>query len=208
MRRSVLAGTTFIFAAAVVAASDVAASPSGYVYLAVGGGTLGSGCTDATPCPPHVRVFDAATGEVVVTIPLPSGAVPEGMALSHDGSHLYVSGRSATAGGAASLTVIDARHHTAIASYALGANDFGELAVRGNDSRVHIMGRSSPPMGTPVPPTDCTRSHGWCGTTWTASRALGVGSSWCRIPDCVRRVIHHGYTRMDTESSSITDARS
>ena len=151
MRRSVLAGTTFIFAAAVVAASDVAASPSGYVYLAVGGGTLGSGCTDATPCPPHVRVFDAATGEVVVTIPLPSGAVPEGMALSHDGSHLYVSGRSATAGGAASMTVIDARHHTAIASYALGANDFGELAVRGNDSRVYIMGRSSPPTGTPVP---------------------------------------------------------
>jgi DNA-binding beta-propeller fold protein YncE len=123
-----------------IAALMVPAAPaeaSGFVYT-----------VDVLPCSPlqnpppgcqlnptfRVVVVDADTGLVVTRITLPPVTRPVGMALSPNGTHLYVAGNDIV--GAGMLTVIDARHHTLTGTLPLGRAAAGGLAVSGDDSRV------------------------------------------------------------------------
>jgi DNA-binding beta-propeller fold protein YncE len=124
----------------VVSTSRAHASSSGYVYVAM----RAAACAQPTPCaPPQVLVFDGATAQIVTSIDLPVHTAPAGIAMSPDGAHLYVSTVGVEFGASTSLTVIDARRHTWLATHPLAAHQFGELAVRHDDSRVYVMGRSA-----------------------------------------------------------------
>src|SRR6476619_5898930 len=73
---------------ALTGATASSASPSGYVYVAVSA----AACAQASPCAaPQVVVVDAATTEVVTRIDLPVHTSPSGIAISPDGTRLYVS---------------------------------------------------------------------------------------------------------------------
>jgi DNA-binding beta-propeller fold protein YncE len=111
------------------------ASPSGYVYVAV----PAASCAQASPCAlPQVLVVDAATAEVATRIDLPVHTVPPGIALSPDGTRLYVSNFGAEFGAFTSLTVIDARHHVVLKTFSLPLS--GPLAVGPKAERVFLLG--------------------------------------------------------------------
>src|SRR5258708_6162876 len=115
--------------------APASASPAGYVYVAVPAPVC-----SATPCPgPQVLVLDGATALLVTAIDLPAQTSPRGLAMSPDGAHLYVSNLGVPWGAANSMSVVDARRHKLIATHPLGPNDWGRLAVRGDDSRVYLM---------------------------------------------------------------------
>jgi DNA-binding beta-propeller fold protein YncE len=124
---------------AVFAMVDVtvsAASSSGYVYVTV----AASACAQASPCAsPRVLVVDAATAEVATSIDLPVHTAPRGIAISPDGTRLYVSNFGAEFGAANSLTVIDARHNVLVSTVSLSSAQYGRLAVGADPSRVFLL---------------------------------------------------------------------
>lgn len=127
MIRSLLVTLLVLLMVGAAAAVEAAA----FVYVAV----PPPACAVVSPCdPPVVFVVDTASGAVVKRFFLPIHTTPEGIAISPNGAHVYVSNRAADGFGQTSLTVIDARRHTLVASYAIGAA--GKLAIRGDDSRV------------------------------------------------------------------------
>jgi hypothetical protein len=117
-----------------VHATASSASPSGYVYVAV----AASACEQPSPCaPPRVVVLDAATAEVVTSINLPVHTSTRGVAISPDGTRLYVSNFGAEFGASTSLTVIDARHNVLLRTVNLAQS--GRLAVGSDPTRVFML---------------------------------------------------------------------
>jgi hypothetical protein len=113
------------------------ASPGGYVYVAVSA----AACAQASPCaPPRVLVVDAASAEVAASIDLPVHTTPRGIAISPDGTRLYVSNFGAEFGASTSLTVIDARHNVALTTFNLPSAQSGRVAVGADPSRVFMLG--------------------------------------------------------------------
>lgn len=138
MIRSLLVTLLVLLMVGAAAAVEAAA----FVYVAV----PPPACAVVSPCdPPVVFVVDTASGAVVKRFFLPIHTTPEGIAISPNGAHVYVSNRASDGFGQTSITVIDARRHTLVASYAIGAA--GKLAIRGDDSRVFIL-ESTPTGGT------------------------------------------------------------
>lgn len=122
-----------VFALAGATASS--ASPSGYVYVAV----AAAACAQASPCAaPRVVVVDGASGEIVTSIDLPMHTSPRSIAISPDGTRLYVSNFGAEFGASHSLTVIDARKNTLLRT--LDLTQYGQLAVGADPSRVFLLG--------------------------------------------------------------------
>jgi hypothetical protein len=122
---------------ALVHATVASASPSGYVYVAV----PAAACAQPSPCAaPQVVVVDAATAEVVTRIDLPVHTSPRGIAISPDGTRLYVSNFGAEFGASTSLTVIDARHNVLLRTVSLGSSQYGLLAAGAGASRVFLVG--------------------------------------------------------------------
>jgi hypothetical protein len=108
-------------------------SPAGYVYVLM-----------TTPgAAPTVQVFDGATAQLVTGIPLPADSVtPAGLAISPDGSRIYVSTKAGS-GTATRLTVVDARHHVLLTSFVLAEQDAGTLAVSPDGSKVFMLRTAS-----------------------------------------------------------------
>lgn len=139
-------GLRSVLCAAVILAVSgaAAASPGGYVYVAV----PAAACAQASPCgPPQLMVLDGVSAAVVTTIDLPVHTQPRGIAISRDGAHLYVSNAGVEFGASTSITIIDARHHSLVTSVALPADTFGGLAVRANGTRVYIAVEGISPDG-------------------------------------------------------------
>ncbi len=123
-------GLMAVFATA--GATMASASSSGYVYVAV----PAAACAQASPCAaPRVLVVDAATAEVATSIELPVHTAPRGIAVSADGTRLYVSNFGAEFGASNSLTVIDARHNVLLRTLSLSSTQYGKIAV-GSPDRV------------------------------------------------------------------------
>jgi YVTN family beta-propeller protein len=120
---------TFVAAFAMAGATVSSASPNGYVYVAV----AASACAPAPCGAPQVVVVDAATAEIVTRIEMPAQTSPSGIAISPDGTRLYVS----NAGASTSLTVIDARKHTVLRT--VNVTHSGQLAVGSDPSRVFLL---------------------------------------------------------------------
>lgn len=128
------------------------AGPAGFVYVL----DPATGCN--TCAGPQVLVFDGATTRIVTRIPLERGRIPNGIAISPDGAHLYVS----MGGVPARMLVIDARRHAVKAPYSPSPS--GQIAVHQDDSAVYIR------AGTELHRFD-TATH-----TITASAVVGNGA--------------------------------
>ncbi|MEO6349431.1 MAG: BACON domain-containing carbohydrate-binding protein [Candidatus Limnocylindrales bacterium] len=126
----------FMAVFATVHATNASASSSGYVYVAV----KAAACAQATPCAaPRVLIVDAATAEIATSIDLPVHTIPAGLAISPDGTRLYVSNFGAEFAAANSLTVIDARRNVLLSTVMLASTQYGPLAVGADPSRVFLL---------------------------------------------------------------------
>ncbi len=111
---------------------------AGFVYAAVPGPL----CPDGTPCTSAVHVYDAATARLVIRLPLPPQTAPVSIAVSRDGAYIYVSSARTIRSQPpqvieGSMTVIDARHHRLVGTFATGEHA-GPIAVSDDGSRVVI----------------------------------------------------------------------
>jgi YVTN family beta-propeller protein len=82
-----------------------------------------------------VSVVDTATNTVIATIPV--GVQPAGVAVSADGSKVYVANQG-TGKIPGSVSVIDSATNTATATIPLGLTGPGALAVTPDDSKVYV----------------------------------------------------------------------
>src|SRR4051812_737209 len=118
-----LARVVLSVCAAVLALAD-AARASDFVYAAV----PAAPCVSLSPCAaPHLMVIDAETAAEVVRLALPAHTIPAGIAISPDGTRVYVSNRAADPDGIASMTIVDATRHTVIGSFPTGGSAAGML---------------------------------------------------------------------------------
>ena len=100
-----------LLATTITSAAEAAAL--GYVYVPI----HPAPCAVASPCAaPRLLVFDPATAAQVIAIDLPVHTTPVGLAISLDGTHLYVSNRGVEFSAGNSVSVIDARHHLLLAT--------------------------------------------------------------------------------------------
>jgi hypothetical protein len=111
---------TLLVALLLLAARSVSAAQSGFVYVI----DPATGCQACAG--PQVLIFDGGTTKLVARIPLPKFATPAGIAVS---SNFAIA--------SSSVTVIDARRHVLLATYAVGSVA-GLLAVNADDSAVFI----------------------------------------------------------------------
>jgi DNA-binding beta-propeller fold protein YncE len=89
-------------------------------------------CQDTAGCATSVLVYDANTGGLAASIPLPADMNPFGLKLSQDGQRLYV---ALSRGGGTSVTVIDTTRHVVVGTHDAG-NAIGGMAVSRDGSRL------------------------------------------------------------------------
>jgi DNA-binding beta-propeller fold protein YncE len=98
-------------------------------------------CPSGGPCAPELHVYDAETAALVIRLALPVDTLPLDVAASPDGAYVYVS-NAPTAGGVASMTIVDALRHRVVGSFPTGGEGFpghaGVLAVSSDNSKVFI----------------------------------------------------------------------
>ena len=106
--------------------APVQAAPSAYVTNQC---ASSSSCNNGT-----VSVFDTATGQVTGS-PIPVGRGPLGVAVSPDGSQVYVANN-----GSGTVSVIDTASNQVPATIPVGAHPFG-VAVSPDGSQVSVCGQ-------------------------------------------------------------------
>jgi YVTN family beta-propeller protein len=82
-----------------------------------------------------VSVIDTATNTVIATIPV--GVAPSGVAITPDGSRVYVTNQNA-----ASVSVIDRSTNTVIATVPVDFGPFG-IAITNDGTRAYVASRSA-----------------------------------------------------------------
>src|SRR5262249_30027289 len=143
---------------------------SGFVYLAV----PAAPCVPPASCAaPELWIVDADTVAVVLKLALPVGTVPAGIAISPDGSHVYVS----NTGAEGSITIVDARRHVLVGTFPVGIGVAGRLAVRGDDSRVFILVTPSGAFAFSTVRVFDTSTHTIVGSTVEDTRVESIAVS-------------------------------
>ena len=99
----------------VLAAGVAEAGGGSFIYVPV------LPCTAGPTCAPEVQVYDATTSGLVTTITLPFNSTLGSVALSYDGSRLFVITISQ---GTSTLNVIDTSRHVIFACASLGITVF------------------------------------------------------------------------------------
>jgi hypothetical protein len=117
------------FAPALVAVLSLVAARAhaaqSFIYVA-------PSCQDTAGCATSVLIYDANTGGLAASIPLPADMNPFGLKLSQDGQRLYV---ALSRGGGTSVTVIDTTRHVVVGTHDAG-NAIGGMAVSRDGSRL------------------------------------------------------------------------